>query len=320
MTERAAKTRELVSLLTFLLRGPARIEPEDAGASCTAGCGRRRKGAGTGPLAGEGLALLLEDGTRRRFSKPLIAACASRGLLTLGPDRCFARPEAQATLKRLLAGTDGGFAAQHGQIQQADRRIGDRLERVAVNADSSALQQVQRMKGKDGAPWFSDEAIAAGERLAADFQFAGLQPRVTASWQPKLDAGAGGMRGAQADMSDHVADARARVNRAAAALGPELAGVALDVCCFSKGLERVEQERNWPARSAKLMLRTALLALARHYGIGGGGKAGPSTSSSRELFGGFLPDAVDHRAQPVRTLRREMFDQTDLRKKRRGIE
>ena len=104
-----------------------------------------------------------------------------------------------------------------------------------------------------------------GERLAADFERGHLQPKVTASWEPRIASRTPGERGGLADLTDSAMAARLRVNEALDAMGPELAGVALDVCCFGKGLERVERERSWPARSAKLMLRTALLALARHY-------------------------------------------------------
>lgn len=68
-------------------------------------------------------------------------------------------------------------------------------------------------------------------------------------------------------MADSAIDARERLEKALQVVGPDLAGVLSDVCCFLKGLELVERERRWPPRSAKLMLRTGLDLLTRHYGL-----------------------------------------------------
>jgi hypothetical protein len=110
--------------------------------------------------------------------------------------------------------------------------------------------------------------FAAGERLRNDYTRGRMMPRVTANWSAAVaggrrDGGAGGM----AEFTDAVIAARRRVERALKAVGPEFGGLLVDFCCYLKGIEAIERERQWPSRSGKIVLRLGLSALARHYGL-----------------------------------------------------
>jgi hypothetical protein len=146
------------------------------------------------------------------------------------------------------------------------------------NASESPLGWLSTRRDRDGRPLISPEQLAAGERLRVDFTFAQMSPRVTACWSPTAATGAGrrSAPGAGVDIQDSVVAAGERVRLALKAVGPELAGVLLDVCCHLKGLEDAERAQGWPQRSGKVVLGLALTRLARHYGLTGAGRGGPA--------------------------------------------
>jgi len=217
-------------------------------------------------LGADGLVLTVGQGGNRSFPGTVYDVALSSGLIGWSGSMLQARPEARAYLRRAMAEREEeSFATQHRQEVRGEVEIGGERQAVIRNLLESPLGHLRRLKDRTGAPFLPQEAVDAGDRLAADFERGQLQPSITSTWEPRLATRSAGQGGGKQDLSDSAMMARDRLWRAVDAIGPELAGVALDVCCFYKGLEQVERERGWPSRSAKLMLRTALLALARHY-------------------------------------------------------
>jgi Domain of unknown function (DUF6456) len=137
----------------------------------------------------------------------------------------------------------------------------------SVTERDSPLAWLHSRRDKEGRQLLSDHAYDAGERLRADFWFAAMTPRITANWSPVAASKQRSAPGAGSDMPDNVIAAQQRVRRALAAVGPELSGILIEVCCHEKGIEDTEREVGWPVRSGRIVLQLALERLARHYGL-----------------------------------------------------
>ena len=155
------------------------------------------------------------------------------------------------------------FRAQHASY--ALRQLDKGARPTLINEAESPLVWLARRKDRDGRTFLDAAQLEAGERFRRDIEQAQLLQRVTANWEASINAA---RRGADSSAASEVAiDARRRLARAFDSVGPELGGLLTDVCGYLKGLEIVESERGWPARSAKVVLRIALDRLARHYGL-----------------------------------------------------
>lgn len=195
---------------------------------------------------------LLDAGDRGVISTDgrMLAALVREGLLRIGAGRIALADAARP---------------QEGwrDIGAITISTGNDIDTVAVNWSESPLGQLMRRKGKDGEPFLSQVEFQAGERLRADYTRGQIMPRLGANWVASVSSGR--RDGGVADLTDAALAARLRVESAIRAVGPELSGVLIDVCCFLKGMETVEMERGWPVRSAKIVLKTGLGALGRHY-------------------------------------------------------
>ncbi|MBX8824538.1 DUF6456 domain-containing protein [Ochrobactrum sp. SFR4] len=227
-------------LLRFLLRSPARLEGEE-------GCRL---------LSGE-------EGGTIACDEPVLQQLLKGGLVKATRDKITLELTGRDLLKKLKKAVEAK-QSQEPVVQTAGENIRSR----SVNNAESPLAMLYRKNKQTGRRFLSDDEFHAGERLRADFTRGNMMPRISANWDASVAGRVRGERGGAAELSDNALDCRDRVNKALIAVGPELSGILLDICCFLKGLELVERERSWPARSGKMMLKTALSILHRHYNAG----------------------------------------------------
>lgn len=171
-----------------------------------------------------------------------------------------------ATAGRGLAEAPQGFAS--GRRVTEDRREDDAdgtQRRLRYNAGESPLSVLARRRDKDGKPFLTQNEVAAGERLREDFELAQMGPRVAQNWERFLAPVDGGGPRPGPGAVTGSGTARDRVALALRELGPGLGDMVLRCCCFLEGLEVAEQRLGWSARSGKIVLRIALMRLARHY-------------------------------------------------------
>ncbi len=172
----------------------------------------------------------------------------------------------RAKVARLDASADlDPFRAQHLPVMAQEIRDGGETIRVRVDMNESPLAWLAARRGTTGQPLVDKTCLDAGERLRSEMTKAQMLPKVTANWSPNAACGNSGI--GNLNPSEQSLAARQRMTLALRAVGPDFADLLIDICGFLKGLEQIEQERHWPARSGKVVLGLALARLCDHYGM-----------------------------------------------------
>jgi hypothetical protein len=241
--KRAKKEIGILSLLRFLSHGDANLKD-----------------------IGKGRVEIARGGKTMRVGILRLNELATVDLVVVANRNIGLTDAGRARLQRMQS-DDEPFLLQHGGVVAREKTRNDPIDARLVNEAESPLAWLARRRGPNGRPLIGIDQFQAGERLRADFTRAGLTPRVTSNWVAPIAQGRRSGGDAAASFSDSVLAAKERFSRTLEAVGPEFAGILLDVCCFLKGLEAVERERKWPQRTAKVVLGLALDRLARHYGI-----------------------------------------------------
>lgn len=190
-----------------------------------------------------------------------IAAAGRAALRRMIDDEDRRRMQRHAAIGFAEAGTTLAASAQivAPTVAEDIRRL--RRGRCAVS--DSPVAVLARRRDKNGKAFLHPELVKASERLREDFELMQIDGQEVTNWTGFIAETCRGEAGSQ----QVPATPRGRVAAALRDLGPELAELAIRVCCELEGLELSERRMGWSARSGKVVLRIALQRLRRHYDV-----------------------------------------------------
>ena len=210
-----------------------------------------------------GVAIKERSAKKRQENTAIMDDLIARSLIKQSaPDNYSITKEGIRYLKRAQCEEGVAYQRQHQNIAVCEVDAG---EKVTINQNESPLARLYHRRGKSGGRLLSKAQFEAGESLRRDFEASRSSPKLGMTLGPKVDGG--GYNDAVSSAMTGSLAAKRRIERAISSVGPDLGTLLLDVCCYLKGLEMVERERQWPVRSAKVVLGVALNQLAVHYGL-----------------------------------------------------
>ena len=188
----------------------------------------------------------------------LVNELASNGIVAFNKNKCEATSLARNWLKRKML-ADQSFADQHRQISVQTNGVRKNLAHGTLGTLTI---------GKNGAPPFMlQHHVEAARRVEKLVELAQMRQRTTMSYDPTRVGDTSGSSCVGPELGERAIDARNALNLCLGKLPSDCADVVLDVCGLQKGLQLVEQERRWPRRSAKMILRVGLEQVAAHFGL-----------------------------------------------------
>ncbi len=192
----------------------------------------------------------------------------ARGILDEKETRAPLSSAGRTLIRRILL--NGGETLGQHQTRHQETLLKDEVSKqVTVDYQESPLTWLFKRKNKNGRPLIDTHQFASGERLISTYEKALMAPQVTQNWDRLASSLSKHNKNnfKELTLSEAALSAKQNYITALDAVGPELSGILVDICCEQRGLEDAEKRNGWPKRSGKIILGLALTRLARHYGF-----------------------------------------------------